>query len=484
MIVAVDGLTITAGAEPVLTAAALHLPRGSITALTGPSGAGKSTLLRAVLGDVAPGLARTAGTVSVLGQDTLAMTPKQLQAFRREHLAYVGQDPGAALNPVMRVRGLLSEVARDVSAARLEEVLADLRLPASYLGRRAGQLSGGEQRRAALARALVRDTDVLLLDEPLAGLDAPLRRHVTAVLRRLATDREVAVVISGHDNGVLTELADQVVSVGVLPAPRPVPVREPARADADAAVLVRAEALGTRTGPVLHDVDFTIGEGAATAVIGASGAGKTTLARVLTGLQPHTGRLDLAGELLHRLARRRGRAQRRRIQLIPQDPLSTLNPRHTVGTTIARPLALHGRAPAAERPGLVENLLAEVGLPADLAGRHPHELSGGQRQRVAIARALAAGPDLLICDEITSALDAENAANIMDLLDRLRAAHGLALLVISHDLALVARHCDHVLVIHDGNLVEQGRLAEVVAAPAHPITAALIEAAPATSGRP
>lgn len=205
--------------------------------------------------------------------------------------------------------------------------------------------------------------------------------------------------------------------------------------------------------------------GSATAVVGPSGSGKTTLARLIVGL--HTaasGTVELDDVPLHRRAERRSREQRRRVQLVPQDPLGSLNPQRTIRAVLNRPLQLHQRCPAAQYPHRVHELLAAVGLPPELADRYPNALSGGQRQRVAIARALAAEPNVLVCDEITSALDPHTAEAVMTLLSRLRQERGVALLVISHDLELVADHTDHVLALRHGHTVAAGPTAVALAA--------------------
>jgi peptide/nickel transport system ATP-binding protein len=481
MTVDITELTVVApGGTKVLDQATFSVRPGRITALTGPSGAGKTILLRAVLGHLPPELSLVRGGVSVLGEDVFALGRDALRRLRRTHLALVGQDPGAQLNPTMRVGALLAEAARQKGTAA--EVLERVRLPASYLRRRPGELSGGEQRRVALARALARETDVLLIDEPMAGLDVTLRREIAALLRSLA-DSGTAVAVSGHDLDLLNSLADSVTSLCPLgDGPAPLPPAAPARAAVEAAdPALSGTGLGAAAGRsrILREVDFVAARDAATAIVGVSGAGKTTLARVLVGLHADcSGTLSFGGRTLARSSRRRSRDDRRAIQLIPQNPLSTLNPSRTVGAALSRPLALHGLLPRSSRAARVEALLADVGLASEFAARYPHELSGGQRQRVAIARALAAEPSVLVCDEITSALDPRTAESIMDLLASVRADRGLSLVVISHDLGLVARHCSAVYVLHGGQVVESGPTETVFTRPTHPVTTSLVNALP------
>lgn len=492
--VRVTDLTLAApDGRLLLDGGRLEVRPGRITALTGPSGSGKTTLLRAVAGLLPPGARRTAGRVEVLGRDVLTLGAAELRALRRHRLAYVGQDPGSGLNPRMTVRRLLAEVAVDRSPGSLHALLAEVRLPTDdgLPGRRTGQLSGGQQRRLALARALARRPAVLLLDEPTAGLDPEVRDEIADLLRHLAAHHRLAVALSCHDAGLVARLADEVVDLAAdlsrgaaappRPAPRtsgrPVPGGVPTLAVSGlrAAFVQR----GRRT-PVLHGIDLAISPGSSTGIVGASGSGKTTLVRAVVGLhRPTGGTVTLDGIRLAPSAHGRTREQRRRLQLVPQDPLGTLNPSRTVGATIGRPLRLHRRTGRDRAPARVLELLEHVGLPAHCADRYPHELSGGQRQRASIARALAADPDVLVCDEVTSALDDGTAAAVMDLLGDLRDRRGLALVLISHDLRLVASRTDRLLVLSAGEAVESGPTADVFGSPGHPVTAALVARATA-----
>ncbi|MGW8554897.1 ABC transporter ATP-binding protein [Streptomyces tubercidicus] len=496
--VRVSGLTI-AGPDGrlLLKDGTLTVPQGRVVALTGPSGCGKTTLLRAVAGVLPPGARRTAGSIDVLGNDPFTLPEAQIRALRRHRLGYVGQDPASGLNPRMTVRRLLAEVAADRSPEALRALFEEIRLPTGQglADRRPGALSGGQQRRVALARALARHPAVLLLDEPTAGLDPALRDEIGQLLRHLASRHQLAIALSCHDADLVSRLADDLVELHprISTSPRQAPAPRPPR-QRDGTLpppLLSVSGLTaafTRRGrriSILHGIDLSVSAGHSVGVVGASGSGKTTLIRTIVGLHRATGgTVTLDGRTLHASATRRSPEQQRRIQLVPQDPLGTLNPSRTVGAAIRRPLALHRRAHPAQLDDRVLELLQQVGLPADFADRYPHELSGGQRQRASIARALAADPDLLVCDEVTSALDAGTASSVMSLLEELRGRRDLALVLISHDLRMVEDRTDTLLVLSEGQAVEYGPTPQIFASPAHPVTTALLGVAARTRGKP
>ncbi|QIS15685.1 ABC transporter ATP-binding protein [Nocardia arthritidis] len=571
--VLVDGLAVRCpeGRE-LLEPQTFRLRAGTVTALTGPSGSGKTTLMRALLGQL-PGSATRTGSATVLGHDVFALNPAALQRFRRDNIAYVGQDPGSALNPLMRVHRLLAEVAAHPSRESLFETLELVGLSAEHLRRRPAELSGGQQRRVALARALIRKTPVLILDEPLAGLHGALRTEIARLLTEIATERATTILLSGHDTAAIDAIATDVIhlaapvaripsnfeavgadSIGVPPlsdssagaataevaiggsastepdarndAMAPVDARSqgggadravagktanclakedassskvssatlvqephvgsgstPGHAECDnakrvvAANILRTNGISAEFGgrPVLADIAFDLSEGSALAVVGASGAGKTTLARVLAGLhRSAAGTLELRGASFPIGTGSRRPYGGNGIQLVTQNPLSALNPRRTVAQTLGRPLRRIGKVPRRQLARHIAELLGSVELGPEFADRYPGELSGGQRQRISLARALAAEPAVLICDEITSALDGATANAIMALLDRIRAERGTALVVISHDMSLVARHCQRVVVLDDGRIVEAGDTTAVLAAATHRATLELL----------
>ncbi|MFD3506031.1 ATP-binding cassette domain-containing protein [Nocardia sp. NPDC058666] len=525
----VDDLTVVADSGAVLLAPlSFRLKAGTVTALTGASGAGKSTAMRALLGHLPTG-ARGAGTVLVAEHDVFALDAGALRKFRREKIAYVGQDPGSELNPLLRVRAVLADAAPTSTEADRLAVLEQVGLDHTHLRRRCARLSGGQQRRVALARAILRRPELLILDEPLAGLHGTLRTDIAHLISTLATDHATTVLLSGHDTEAINTIADTVIEIrppSEQSANHSTAVADPQdgshapsrsrRSEASADCQgkqppqVRAKAANemagttdpgsgrlstgvdssiTRPNPaddivlrakginatahghmVLEEVDLSLRAGAALAVVGPSGAGKTTLARVIAGLHPaETGSLEVCGTEVRRIE-----PGANRIQLVTQNPRAALNPRRTVEQTLARPLRRIARIPKHEIPDHITALLTAVDLPADLTTRHPHQLSGGQRQRVALARALAANPAVLICDEITTALDSETATAIMSLLDRVRADRNTAVILISHDMTLVRGHCTDLLVLDRGRVVESGTPTQVLTTPAHQATADLL----------
>jgi peptide/nickel transport system ATP-binding protein len=475
-VVTVTDLRIQIPDGPVLLPPTnLTVRAGEITALTGASGSGKTTLLRSLIGCLPSQATTECTTFDILGHPVLSLGPKALRTLRRTRVAYVGQDPGSSLNPRMKIRHLITETATTTSDRAMVDLLRECKLPTDdgFPDRRPVEVSGGQQRRVALARALARTPDLLLLDEPTAGLDEALRNGIAGLLRQLAASRGLAIIMACHDPTLVDACADRVVQLTatqprllkpLTPRPRHKAKTTDAARDGISAqsvsVTFRNRGIDKKA---LDTVAFTALPGSATAIIGPSGSGKTTLLRVLAGLQlPDTGTLSLDGQPLAHAARKRRREHHQRIQLVPQNPLATLNPSRTVGAALARPLHRHTELTKAQITDKITELLHQVDLPADFAHRYPHELSGGQRQRVSIARSLTADPNFLLCDEITSALDPDTAIAIMELLQRLRDERDMSVTLVSHETHLVLAYTDTVHILEAGRLTAHGPTAALV----------------------
>lgn len=456
----------------VLDGVGFDVPVGAGFGIVGPSGAGKTSLALGLLGEVRPGLHHLSGTVEVAGEHPLRMRDRERRRFRRTKTAWLGQDPAAALTPTMTIARLIAEPLprRQRHHGRIHDALASVGLPtdARFLRSRPQEISGGQRRRVALARALVRDPALLVLDEPLAGLDTGSRRHVLAEIAAIRRANSLTLIVISHDLDAITELTDQVIvmergriveqgatsavltrpqartTAQLVDAQRPVRLR-PSPVHGFGPVVLTVDDLTVAwpgRPPLIRNVSFTVAAGECVAVVGASGAGKTTLARMLVGLvPPRGGRTSLLSPAPQRGVERIG--------FVPQDPATALNPARTVGAILGSAIR-RGTDPYREN---VIDLLGTVGLDPRLAERRPGMLSGGQRQRVAVARALAGSPDLLVCDEPTSALDPVIAASLLDLLNRLRESEGLAIVLITHELYNLGRVATGVLEVTDRTLV-------------------------------
>ncbi|MBD8727719.1 dipeptide ABC transporter ATP-binding protein [Frigoribacterium sp. CFBP 13707] len=553
-VVRVDDLSISYAAGrrevPVVRSVSFTVEPGRALGLVGESGSGKSTVARTLLAHLRRGSRIVGGSVTVDGQDVFALDDAATRALRGGTAALVAQNAGQALTPSMRVGQQLREALESHGLPgghdRVLELVRHVRLPdpETIVRRYPHQLSGGQQQRIAIAMAVAARPRLLVLDEPTTALDVVTQSAVLALIRDLAVELGMAIVLVSHDMGVVSTMADEIAVMrdGEIVEHRPtaelfadprhpytrellasIP-RASGAAGAGAAgaepptdqrttskrgslisrwlgrhaedprgggshlapaapPVVAARDLVVRYGrslPAAVDgVSFDIGRRETLAVVGESGSGKSTLATALAGLIPaESGSFAFHGsdgvesDLTQPVARRT-LALRRSVQLVFQNADTSLNPRRTVGAAIARPLKLFTGSATSER---VAELLVEVGLTPDFAARLPAQLSGGQRQRVGIARALAAGPDLIIADEITTALDVRVQAGVLDLLTTLRDEKGLSCLFISHDLAVVRGVADRVAVMTGGRIVEIGSTEDVFRGPNHPYTRTLLEA--------
>nr|WP_203607524.1 ATP-binding cassette domain-containing protein [Streptomyces sp. SID11385] len=489
-----------AGGPPVLREASLSLSPGQVLGVVGRSGSGKSSLAHSLVGHTRPGLVVRAGTIRVAGLDPFDRA--DARRLRGGTVSFLGQDPASSLNPALRVGPQIAEAVRLRSTAagredvraRVEELLLSVRLPADrdFRRRLPRQLSGGQAQRVALALALAGRPGLLVLDEPTSGLDPVLADGMRGLLAEILRAGDRAALLVSHDPAWLGSVSGDVIrleggrivgrgspvapspvqpsrasSAGGAPgeAPRRAPAAQPVAADG---LFVRGLHARHGRSAVLHDVSLTVPAGSCTAVVGASGSGKTTLARCLAGLHPRAaGSAEWRGD-----GTPRGRGAP--VQLVAQDARGALNPRESVSAALTRPLRGVGGRSARDASDEAVRLLGLVGLEADVLGRRPGELSGGQRQRVALARTLAAGPRVLVCDEITSALDPETAARVLDLLDELRRTLGLTVVMVTHDLAAAASRADQVVVLDEGRVVEAGRADRVLVNPRHAVTRGLL----------
>jgi peptide/nickel transport system ATP-binding protein len=514
----VRGLTVTYGDMPALSEVSLAIGPGGSLALVGESGSGKSTLAGALLGYLRPGARLAAGSVLVDDTDVFAATPRRLRELRSRAVAFVPQSASSALTPTMRVGAQLAEVlrgTRDKRAAQEEAVrllqLVRLPDPSALVNRYPHELSGGQQQRVAIAMAIAGSPRLLVLDEPTTGLDVITQAGILSLLSSLRDELGVAMLLVSHNLGVVSALcervcvlrAGRVVETGltgeVFASPADDYTREllaavpslragaPARESRHGDPLLRVAGLTVdyrrhsdpASGPTVQDVDLTVHAGEVVALVGESGSGKSTIAWTIAGLRkPAAGRISLGGGDLSAPAGRRPTALRRQVQLIFQSADTSLNPRRTIGDAVARPIVLFGLARGREQTRRRrDQTLADVGLQPDrTAQRLPGQLSGGQRQRAGIARALAAGPVLVLADEVVSALDMSVQATVLKLLEDLRAARDLGYLFISHDLAVVRSIADRVVVLYLGRVCEEGPADQVFRGPSHPYTHRLLGA--------
>lgn len=537
----VEGLDVGFGGTTVVRDVSLQIGRGECLALVGESGSGKSVTARSLLGLAGRDARVTARTLDFDGIGLSGAGQRAWRRLRGSRIGLVLQDALVSLDPLrtvgreiddaLRLHTALSPTER---ARQVADLLESMGLTAADAGRRAGELSGGMRQRALIAAAMALDPDLLIADEPTTALDAEAQAQVLDLLGGLRAGGSSLLLIS-HDLAVVSAVADRVAIMRggrileqgptgqVLTSPkheytrmllRAVPAgqprgtrlagpstatefgqRAPADARSEAALSPAAPALqarnlvrtfdvpGAGTVHAADQVSLRIDAGRTLGLVGASGSGKSTTARLLLGLDvPDSGTVELFGEPWVPLPESARRPRRTQLGAIYQDPLSSFDPRRRVGAILADALsaATTGCAPAgaADPAGLLEL----VGLNPALAGRHPSTLSGGQRQRVAIARALAPGPRVLICDEPVSALDVSVQAQILDLLDDLQSRLGLGYLFISHDLAVVRHVSDDLAVMRAGRIVECGPTEQVFAAPQHEYTRALMAASPSLAG--
>lgn len=489
----------------------LTLERGKVMGLIGESGAGKSTIGLSSMAYGRGGVRITGGQVMLNGRDILKGRPDGLRALRGREVTYVAQSAAAAFNPAIPLMEQVIETTllhglstRAEAEERAVSLFARLGLPSpETIGQRyPHQVSGGQLQRVMTAMALCPKPDLVVFDEPTTALDVTTQIEVLAAIKEAIHETGVGALYITHDLAVVAQVADEIM---VLRGGRRIEhgstdqiINRPADAYTQALVSVRsidhqekspAESVLSVQGvtarykgtnfDVLRNVTVDLPAGQTLAVVGESGSGKSTLARVITGLLPAAaGRISFAGRTLSADLAGRTKDDLRELQMIYQMADVAMNPRQTVGTIIGRPLEFYFGLRGAARDKRVQELLDEIEMGKGFADRYPAELSGGQKQRVCIARALAAKPKLIICDEVTSALDPLVADGILKLLLDLQAREGVAYLFITHDLATVKAIADRIAVMYKGEVRRYGQKSDVLAPPFDDYTDLLLSSVP------
>lgn len=503
--VSVENLRVTASADDgheisLVSDIRFTVQKGEVLALIGESGSGKTTIALALMGYARHGCKIAGGTVHVAGTDVTSLTPSQLCQFRGNKVAYIAQSAAASFNPAMKImdqvvepvviHGVMSRADAETKAIELFRELA-LPNPETIGDRYPHQVSGGQLQRLMTAMALISDPEVVILDEPTTALDVTTQVEVLKAFRRVVRQRGTTAIYVSHDLAVVAQMADKILVLlkgniaeygtteQLLRAPvaeyshllleaakqkaRPSPWQEQ---DERVQPLLQVRDLCAGYGPldragqpkikILEEINFKLYRGQAIGIIGESGSGKTTLAHAIAGMnKPSGGHILFNGHYIAGDMHQRPENELRRIQYVFQMADTALNPAHTIETILKRPLKLFQGLRGAALEQRMLQLLDLVRLPRNALWRKPWSLSGGQKQRVNLARALAAEPDLILCDEVTSALDTVVASAVLDLITELRRELGLSVLFISHDLHAVRSVCDEIIVVKNGRMVTQ-----------------------------
>ena len=510
---------------PIVRGVSFDIHKGEVVALIGESGSGKTTISLASLAYTKPGLHFTGGEAKLYGKDVLTMSPVEQREIRGGNVAYLAQSAAATFNPAITIGEQVTESAvlhgrlnQEDATKRAVELYHALELPdADRIGfRYPHQVSGGQLQRLMAAMALCGKPDLMVLDEPTTALDVTTQIEVLKAFKKVIREENSAAIYVTHDLAVVAQIADHIVVLyhgeimeqgsvdqiinhpthaytkRLMEAVRPKPeagMGEDASGDHDRAIdnievrnmtagyggIVNGEPVV----PILKDINVSVKNGHVVGVIGESGCGKSTLARVMAGmLPPARGEIILDGKTLEGALKNRKLDELQKVQFVFQMADTALNPKQLIGNIIGRPLEFYHGLKGREKHAKVAEILDLVELPAAFANRYPMELSGGQKQRINLARSLAANPEVMLCDEVTSALDSIVGANVIKLLTGLRDKTGVSFVFISHDLSTVASFADEIVVLYAGRVVEQGPTDEVLEPPCHPYTRLLISSVP------
>ena len=521
----VRDLTVWFGSTRVVDTISFDIRAGETFALVGESGSGKSITALSVLRLLPNAASMQAAKIDLKGDDLLNIPEIEFCKLRGRRIGLIFQDPMSSLNPVMTIGDQIAEVLNihfqlhsDEVRQRVLQLLQQVEIPnpERRINEYPHQLSGGQRQRVMIAIALAGEPELLIADEPTTALDVTIQAQILELLKNLQRQTGMALWLISHDLALVSNIADRIAVMqngkivetastsdffqqakhpyshkllAALPnmqscLGKSVPIRSPLLKVEDFKVYypIRKGVFKQVVGYVkaVDGVDFELRAGSTLALVGESGCGKTSMGKGLLNLLPvHHGRVLLEGIDLTQLHGEALRQSRAAMQIVFQDPFSSMNPRMLIGDIIAEGLiALRGKISQDQKNSRVSELLRQVDLPSDAALRYPHEFSGGQRQRICIARALAVEPKLIICDEPTSALDVSVQAQIIELLKNLQQQQGLSYLLITHNLGVVAEMADEVAVMYQGKIVEHGAVEQVLMQPQHAYTRALLQAVP------